>query len=281
MKSALWSTRRLAGRVDYVHTDDGPSVIADDHSWYAIVTEAEVLDEHLDYVYRSRQLMDDDTDPSTTLATPTVEFLTFPSAAAEEDEDDTDHNAWLQPSWSQYMEHLQQLQELYVALTAFPAATVDLASMVNVSTSTSTSIASTPSATVPPLATSEGKVEREEKAQTGWTTQDKLFWLGAGLAVLFIVSVELAYPEDNVCDCPCYAPSLLIIPSYQPQANSKEKEKEKCEKDVTESSSDTSTDGAFSPSLTSTAKGSRSRAIRRRSATPASETSTLIADPSG
>ncbi|KZT08396.1 uncharacterized protein LAESUDRAFT_723909 [Laetiporus sulphureus 93-53] len=281
MKSALWSTRRLAGRVDYVHNDDGPSVIADDHSWYAIITEAEVLDERLDYVYRSRQTKDDDIHPSTTLATPTVEFLTFSSAAAEEDEDDTDHNAKLQPSWSQYMEHIQQLQELYVASTAFPAATVDSASMVNISTSTSTSIACTPFATAPPLATSEGKVEREEKMRTGWTTQDKFFWLGGGLAVLFIVSVELACSEDNVCDCLCSASSLLIILSYQPEANIKEKEKKKREEDVMESSSDTSTDGTFSPSITSTAKSSRSRATRRRSATPASETSTLNADPSG
>ncbi|KZT08406.1 uncharacterized protein LAESUDRAFT_66117 [Laetiporus sulphureus 93-53] len=263
MKSALWSTQRLAGRVDYVHTDDGPSVIADDHSWYAIVTEAEVLDERLDYVYRSRQPKDDDTHPSTTLATPTVEFLTFPSAAAEEDEDDMDHNAWLQPNWSQYMEHLQQLQELYVASTAFPAATVDSASMVNISTSTSTSIDSTPSATAPPLSTSEGKVEPEEKTQTGWTTHDRFFWLGAGLAVLVIVSVELACSEDN------------------PEANSKEKEKKKREEDVTESSSDTSIDGAFLPSTTSTAKSSRSLVTRCHSATPAPETSTLIADPSG
>ncbi|KZT08392.1 uncharacterized protein LAESUDRAFT_65446 [Laetiporus sulphureus 93-53] len=263
MKSALWSTRRLAGRVDYVHIDDGPSVIADDYSWYTIVTEAEVLDERLDYVYRSRQPMDGDTHPSTALATPTVEFLTLPLAAAEEDEGDTDHSAWLQPSWSQYMEHLQQLQELYAASTAFPAATVDSASMVNISTSTSTSIASTPSATAPPLATSEGKVEREEKMRTGWTTQDKFFWLGGGLAVLVIVSVELACSEDN------------------PEANSKEKEKKKCEEDVAESSSDTSMDGAFSPSVTSTPNSGRSQAARRRSATPASETSILVADPFG
>ncbi|KZT08387.1 uncharacterized protein LAESUDRAFT_811476 [Laetiporus sulphureus 93-53] len=165
MKSALWSTKWLAGRVSYVRTDDRPSIIAGDPSWYAAVSEAEIFGEHFDYIHRSRQALDDDTHLSMAFATSTVRLLTYPSAAAK-DKDETGQHERPQPSWSQHLEHLQRLQELYISSLDFPAVAADAIWLTNVSTSTSTSTASTPSAMALAFSEiSEDQAGREEGAQ--------------------------------------------------------------------------------------------------------------------